>query len=313
MEHEFTKVIKNALKDTYGNKSELIYSISPILQYINLKTRAANRGSKARSSFGNLYAIYVLVEDYLQKGFDDNGKYISYEGSKYSQLLCRQRKLPFGQKLQNHALNHRLNQEFKKYFPTCDYVPVIRETSNNRYWFNENLLFCIIEEQTYNLAKIIIEIIEMYISTKTNAFEDFIKSCQPISQLTEVNPNEAVDFIVKLLQPNIDARLFEIVSYSILKYYYYKQTVFFGFDLQDIQQENLKLYKTGRTNANDGGVDFVMKSLGRFFQVTETTDFKKSFLDIDKIEKDPYISLSLRKVRINYLKKLEKIHKSNTL
>lgn len=125
MEHEFTIVIKNILKDAWRNKSELIYSTSPILQYINLKTRAANRGSKARSSFGNLYAIYVLVEDYLKKGFDENGRYSSSDGSKYSELLRRQRELPFGQKLQNHALNHRLNQEFKKYFPTCDYVPII--------------------------------------------------------------------------------------------------------------------------------------------------------------------------------------------
>ncbi len=30
-----------------------------------------------------------------------------------------------------------------------------------------------------------------------------------------------------------------------------------------------------------------MQPLGRFFQVTETTDFKKYFLDIDKIEKYP--------------------------
>jgi hypothetical protein len=49
----------------------------------------------------------------------------------------------------------------------------------------------------------------------------------------------------------------------------------------------LKLYKTGRTNANDGGIDFVMKPLGRFFQVTETLNFKKFFLDIDKIQKYP--------------------------
>lgn len=47
------------------------------------------------------------------------------------------------------------------------------------------------------------------------------------------------------------------------------------------------MYKTGRTNANDGGIDFVMKPLGRFFQVTETLDFKKYFLDIDKIERYP--------------------------
>ncbi len=49
----------------------------------------------------------------------------------------------------------------------------------------------------------------------------------------------------------------------------------------------MQLYKTGRTNANDGGIDFVMKPLGSFFQVTETLDFKKYFLDIDKIQKFP--------------------------
>lgn len=40
-------------------------------------------------------------------------------------------------------------------------------------------------------------------------------------------------------------------------------------------------------STNDGGIDFVMKPLGRFFQVTETTDVKKYFLDIDKLEKYP--------------------------
>ncbi len=49
----------------------------------------------------------------------------------------------------------------------------------------------------------------------------------------------------------------------------------------------MELYKTGRTNANDGGIDFVMKPLGRFFQVTETTDVKNTSLDIDKLEKFP--------------------------
>lgn len=47
------------------------------------------------------------------------------------------------------------------------------------------------------------------------------------------------------------------------------------------------LYKTGRTNANDGGIDFVMKPIGRFFQVTETVDAGKYFLDIDKVQRYP--------------------------
>lgn len=90
-----------------------------------------------------------------------------------------------------------------------------------------------------------------------------------------------------MLAPNVDARLFEIISYAILKFYYHEQKVYFGFDLESIQREGLKLYKTGRTNANDGGIDFVMRPLGRFFQVTETLDVKKYFLDIDKIERYP--------------------------
>ena len=65
------------------------------------------------------------------------------------------------------------------------------------------------------------------------------------------------------------------------------QAIYFGYTLETIEKESLKLYKTGRTNSNDGGIDFVMKPLGRFFQVTETLDFKKYFLDIDKVEKYP--------------------------
>lgn len=85
----------------------------------------------------------------------------------------------------------------------------------------------------------------------------------------------------------MDARIFEIVSYAILKYSYRSQEVYFGWTPEKLWKEQLKLYKTGRTNANDGGIDFVMKPLGRFFQVTETLDVKKYFLDIDKIERYP--------------------------
>lgn len=77
------------------------------------------------------------------------------------------------------------------------------------------------------------------------------------------------------------------MSYSILKFYYIEQNIYWGYELDHIEAENLKLYKTGRTNANDGGIDFVMKPLGRFFQVTETLDFRKYFLDIEKIERYP--------------------------
>ena len=105
--------------------------------------------------------------------------------------------------------------------------------------------------------------------------------------LKSATPKESELFILDLLSPNRDARIFEIVSFAILKYFYHDQTVYFGFDLEHLAKERLKLFKTGRTNANDGGIDFVMKPLGRFFQVTETLDVKKYFLDIDKIERFP--------------------------
>jgi len=80
--------------------------------------------------------------------------------------------------------------------------------------------------------------------------------------------------------------------------------------MNNLNKESLKLYKTGRTNANDGGIDFVMKPLGRFFQVTETLDFKKYFLDIDKIQKYP-ISFVIKSTE-NIAELLKKIKENAT-
>jgi hypothetical protein len=284
MEHEFTKKIRKILRKNFGDIGEQILRQSEIVQYLNIKTKSASKGSKSRGSFANLYAVYVLVEDYLSKDFDRSGKYTEYEGAVFTELFRRQRELPFGQKLQNHALNHRMNQEFKKYFHTCDYIPILRNPETNRYWFNENLLRIEVSGKHYNLAKAIIEIIDSYVETKKSAFEKFIEFCEGAQKLKE---GELVGFISELVEPSVDARVFEIVSYSILKYYYHNQHIYWGFEVDNIQEDNLKLFKTGRTNANDGGIDFVMKPLGRFFQVTETVDVNKYFLDIDKIEKYP--------------------------
>ncbi|MBA2731986.1 MAG: hypothetical protein H0U54_03730 [Acidobacteria bacterium] len=175
-----------------------------------------------------------------------------------------------------------MNEEFKKYFPSCEHVPIVR--TGNRYWFNEHLLKVAIDNTQYNIATITIQIIDAYIGAKKNAFEKFIEFCESVQKLSE---EKVVDFIKGLLEPTVDARIFEIVSYSVLKYHYHNQTIYWGFELDDLTQERLILYKTGRTNANDGGIDFVMKPLGRFFQVTETVDVKKYFLDIDKIQRFP--------------------------
>ncbi|MFC4267309.1 hypothetical protein [Polaribacter marinivivus] len=287
MKHSFTATIFDVLKKHFGEDAQAIFNNSELLKYINQKTVSANKGSKARGSFGNLYAIYVLVEDYINGGFAEKGDYSKYEGAKFSDLFKRQRELPFGAKLQNHALNQRMNQEFRKYFPTCDFIPIIRVVDTKRYWINTNLIVLNVNKKNVNLSYAIIEIIDSYVASKRSAFESFIETCERLKDIENEKPEEIKSFILGLLEPNVDARIFEIVSYSILKADYNDQTVYFGFEEDSIQPENLKLYKTGRTNANDGGIDFVMKPLGRFFQVTETTDVKKYFLDIDKLEKFP--------------------------
>ncbi|MGB0880019.1 MAG: hypothetical protein ACPGTO_05585 [Polaribacter sp.] len=287
MKHNFTDIIKEILKKYFAENSEQIFKNSELIQYLNIKTVSANRSSKSRGSFANIYAIYALIEDYIKKGFHEKRGYSKYNGAIFSDLLKRQRELPFGTKLQNHALNHRMNQEFKKLFLTCDYIPIIRIVKSKRYWINEKLLIVKADKETFNIAEAIIEIINKYVEIKKSAFDNFIKTSEQFKTIQKEHPKKIKEFIISLIEPNVDARIFEIVSYSILKNDYKEQSVFFGFSIDAIKEESLKLYKTGRTNANDGGIDFVMKPLGRFFQVTETTDVKKYFLDIDKLEKFP--------------------------
>jgi len=311
MEHIFTNTIKAILKKNFFKNADAIFEKSLLIQYLNEKTRSANRNSKARGSFANLYAVYVIIEDYISKGYNKRGNYTVYEGALFGNLFARQRELPFGSKLQNHALNNRMNSEFQKYYPNSEYIPILRNLETNRYWINENLLKITIGKKSYNLATTVIEIIDEYIQTKQDAFIRFVKSCEELQEIGTDTPEKVEEFILNLLAPNVDARLFEIVSYSILKYYYHGQKIYWGFEINKLNKENLQLYKTGRTNANDGGIDFVMKPFGRFFQVTETLDFKKYFLDIDKIQKFPIsfiiksidpTEIILQKIKENALK-----------
>ncbi|MBN2456739.1 MAG: hypothetical protein JXB29_09435 [Sedimentisphaerales bacterium] len=285
--HDFTKVIVDILNVHFLDHGNDLLEKSELLQYLNVKTKAANRGSKARAGFANHYAIYVLVEDYVNQGFHKHDDYHEYKGAQFSNLFKRQRELPFGSKLQNHALNHRLNQEFKKYFPTSQHLPIIRDVETNRYWINENLLKIVLRDSTVNIAIAVKEIIEAYIKAREKAFSTFMTYCQELIDIQEQKPEESVAFIQGLLQPNIDARVFEIVSYAILKEYYSGQKIYWGWSPDELNMEYLFLYKTGRCNANDGGIDYVMKPLGRFFQVTETIDAGKYFLDIDKVQRYP--------------------------
>lgn len=294
-QHSFTPAIMEILKNSFGEYAEDIFQSSSILGYLNIKTTAANRGSKARGAFANHYALYVVIEDYIKNGYAAENvaePYAKYQGARFSDLLKRQRKLPFGAKLQNHALNARLNEEFKKLYPTVGKDPIVRDRKTQRYWIHEDLLKVTIrgkdgKEYSFNIAKAVIDIIDFYVATKKAAFEGFLETCRQLAEFGQQSPEKAVDFVVEQLKPNVDARIFEIVSYAVLKAKYGHESIWIGETKDTVSEESLILYKTGRTNANDGGIDFVMKPLGRFFQVTETIDMNKYFLDIDKVERFP--------------------------
>ena len=130
-----------------------------------------------------------------------------------------------------------MNQEFRKYFPTCDFIPIIRIAETRRYWINSNLIELKIDSKSINLSKCIIEIIEAYIESKQSAFASFIETCESLKKIENKNTHEIKEFILGLLAPNVDARIFEIVSYSILKVHYKEQSVYFGFSLDSIEEE----------------------------------------------------------------------------
>ncbi len=285
----FKQTIADILNGEFGaERGQFVLQQSPLLQYIEIKTRSANRGSKARGSFANLYAIYVLVEDYLQGGFASTGTYAEYEGARFTQLFTRQRQLPFGERLQNHALNSRLNEEFRKYFPTSEYVPILRNLETGRYWINEGLLrITVPSKPDINIAGVVITIIDAYVAAKRDSFQQFLDSCRQLAEIQDQDLDKGSQFVESLLAPNVDARIFEIVSFAILRSYYAAQSIWIGQTREEVEEQPLILYKTGRTNANDGGIDYVMRPLGRFYQVTETLDVRKYFLDIDKVQRFP--------------------------
>lgn len=277
--------IENIVEQEFPQCSDYVLSL-PMIQYLHKKTRSVSRDSKARGSFGNLYAIYVLVEDYISKGFVDVAGYDDYEGMQFTDAFKRQRELPFGEKLQNHALNHRCNEEFRKYFPQLsNQLPIIRNTETNRYWINEYHLLAKCGGEELNIAYLIVQIIDRYVQLKKADFEEFFETLENLSE--NENWAELEDFIHEQLKPEVDARIFEIVSYCILRQIYEQQKIYIGRNQNEVSEHNLRLFKTGRTNSNDGGIDFIMQPLGRIFQVTEVLDFKKYFLDIDKINKYP--------------------------
>lgn len=270
--------IKDILISNFGNNYEEYYNNSDLLKYLNLKTSAINGNSKARKSLGNIYAIYSILHFYINDFYNAKDKYQNFEGYDFTKLLNFCRTLYGGEKIQNHALNSRLNLEFDNKIASANNKgKFIIVQNNGRYMIHIDYLYV----KGFDISKITIDIIEKYVELLRKKDDDLIETLESLSSEQDIGLIK--DNIERLLTEDSEARIFEIISYAILKNYYKDTKIYIGYSKEKLKEDYLTLYKTGRTNANDGGIDFVMRPLGRFFQVTEVGNYDKYFLDIEKV------------------------------
>lgn len=269
--------IKNILVEEYDKKYNEIFEKSFLIKYLDKKTGAIEGDSKTRRSLGNIYAIYSVLYYYVEMGFYNNKeKYKKFEGFEYNTLWTFCKNQYGGNKLQNHALNNRLNTEFiNKVAKGINKELLI--INGSKYLIHIDYLYI----NDMDISKTAIKIIERYIELLKEKDFKLSKDLETLRNLKDLDEKKLK--IDSLLEEKSEARIFEIISYAILKNYYKDQHIYIGTSLENIKKEQLDLYKTGRTNANDGGIDFVMKPLGRFFQVTEVDKYDKYLLDIDKV------------------------------
>lgn len=246
---------------------------SIIHQYITRKTKASDRDSKARRSLGNLYALYVLCADYL------NG---NETGSTFTDLMSRMKNMPFGAKLQNHPLDNRLNDEVRRQYGAADDMLPVQPADLGDGRKARKISVVLLSENGMNpkeTAAYVVASIDKYIQIIDDNQTAYLNEIE-----SATTDSDFIELIKQAFEYSSDARLFEIISFALLHLHFYQTEVTFTVN-GVTNTENLYLYRTGRTNANDGGIDFVLKPLGKFFQVTETLDFKKYFLDFDKINR----------------------------
>lgn len=183
---------------------------------------------------------------------------------------------------------------YKKLFHLLIERGIATSELTERAGFSANILTRLRRDQYVSLESIekicatlgckvddILEFNQQYIDLLIAKDHALISILEELRELNDYSQKKAK--IKALLSEDAEARIFEIISYAILKNHYKNITVFFGYTRDTIDEVALELYKTGRTNANDGGIDFVMRPVGRFFQVTEVNNYDKYLLDIDKV------------------------------
>ena len=267
--------VADILKAEYGAKFQEIYDKSLLIQYLDKKMKAVHGDSKTRRNLANIYAIYSVLYFYKEDFYEQRQKYLNFEGYDYMKLFHFYRSLYGGSKLQNHALNSRVNGEFRNKLQ--DVVNDLIIAHNGKYLLHVDYLYV----NGHDVSKTVCRIIAKYIEMLVEKDHALIRILAELSNMSECM--QKAEKLKELLTENAEARIFEIISYAILKNHYRNVHVYFGYTQNTVKEVTLELFKTGRTNANDGGIDFEMRPVGRFFQVTEVNDYDKYLLDMDKV------------------------------
>lgn len=290
--------VADILKREYPQDFQKVYDKSPLLQYIDKKMKAVHGNSKTRRSLANIYAIYSILYFYRDDFYEKEETYRQFEGYDYMKLFNYYRSLYGGSKLQNHALNSRVNGEFHNKIK--DVVNDLIIINNGKYLIHIDYIYV----EGHDISKVSCKIIERYVELLMAKDHALINILEELRKLNDYSEKKAK--INALLTEDAEARIFEIISYAILKNHYKNVTVFFGYTKETIDEVALELFKTGRTNANDGGIDFVMRPVGRFFQVTEVNNYDKYLLDIDKVMHFPIsFVIKTKQIKENVLADLD--------
>lgn len=154
--------VKEILKNDFLDNFQQIYDNSMLLQYLDKKMKAVHGNSKTRRSLANIYAIYSILYFYQKDFYNEIQQYKKFDGYDYMKLFAFYRSLYGGSKLQNHALNSRVNGEFKNRFPQITNDLIIID--NGKYLLHVDYLYIDGKDISKTCCKIVEKYIELLIA-----------------------------------------------------------------------------------------------------------------------------------------------------
>ncbi len=175
--------------------------------------KAVHGNAKSRKSLASIYAIYSILY-YYKKTFiiiRMNINSLVVMIIKVYLTFCH--RLYGGTKLQNHTLNSRVNGEFRNKFPNATNDLIIN--NNGKYLLHIDYLYV----NKYDISKTCCKIIEKYIKLLEEKRQNIISNFRRNIFFKRVIPKKK-KCICKLLSEDAEARIFEIISYVILKNHY---------------------------------------------------------------------------------------------